>query len=651
MIKRLFGALLIGSAVMLGACAQPDPLDESEGAAQYNANGELISGNPELGGASAAPEPPLRIRVLADKNSITTGGSDSATITALVTDEDNVAVAGQSVSFRSSGGILQGLATETDANGEAQASLVLAQDFEQQEITVTVSAGDDVGTVILSASGTRFTVSGPESLVRGDTAELTVTLVAGNDEPIANREVLISSSYGHSLSDNAVSTDSEGRVVIAVENVQHDDEITFSALGGSVTSMYEFDVAEDLLTFAESVQNAEYEVGTNNAVTVTWMSNTGPVVDEQLRFSITSGQLASSAVVRTNEQGNATVLVTSLNAGPATVAVEAVAGGNPATQVGVEFIATIPSELAVDSSSSRVATGDTSTIAAVVTDSSGNPVKNQKVMFSSTNLKGGQISPASATTDNTGTASVIFTAGDQATVQDEIEIHARLVENNGIQNSTFLTVAERVLNVTIGTSNLIEERSLATQYVMPFVVQVADGSATPLENATVELSVEPVHYYKGTMRLVNRDGLPYSALIENWTATSWSRHAALCDSEDDNGNRLLDPGEDFNGNSELDPQDPVLLGPVLDEDIATLVGGSLQTDARGSGFFEMVYPASTARWAEVKITARAQALGAEAEATFVTSLPLLATRANNVSASPPNARSPYGISFDCSDPD
>lgn len=646
MYKRLVGALVIAGALLLSGCGAAPEADETEGTQQYGANGEPLV--PGLGAAAAAPEPPLTIRVLSDRNSISTGGSDIATITALVTNGDNVAVAGKPVNFKSTGGILQGLSTETDDNGEAQASLVLAQDFEEQEITVTVTAGDDTGTVTLSASGTRLSVAGADSLVRDNDLELTVTLVAGNDEPISNREVLMTSTYGHGLSASSAMTDSDGRILLTVENVQHSDEIMFSALDGTVTAVHAFSVAEDVLKFDDSIADAEFEVGTQNSVTVTWLSNSGPVSDELLRFSITAGQLVSSSTVRTNADGQATVLVTSSSAGPATVAVEAVAGGDPATSVALEFVATNPANLALDSSSSRVSTGDTSTITALITDVNGNPVKNQEVAFSSNSLKGGELNPPSAITDSAGEASVTFTAGDQASVQDEIKIDAQLIANTVVRDSTYLTVSERVLNVTLGTSNLIQERSLSTQYVMPFVVQVADGSATPLENATVELSVRPVHYFKGYMRLVNLDGLPYSSLIENWAPSYWKRHGSVCDSEDDNGNRILDSGEDNNGNESLDPQDPVLLAPMDDSELATLVGGSLQTDSRGSGFFEMVYPASNSLWAEVEITARAQALGAEAEATFVTSLPLLASRVTATNVSPPNSRSPYGISFDCS---
>ena len=79
-------------------------------------------------------------------------------------------------------------------------------------------------------------------------------------------------------------------------------------------------------------------------------------------------------------------------------------------------------------------------------------------------------------------------------------------------------------------------------YAMPFLVQVADGSGNPLEDATVKLSIRPLRYGKGQMTLVNDDGLEYDNSIEDWSADHWSvaQSAIGCESEDVNGNRILD---------------------------------------------------------------------------------------------------------------
>ena len=132
-------ALLAGMVLMAAACA--DRADTSadageNGSVQFGASGENLStGEPSLG---AALESSLTVRAISDKNNILTGGSDTATITALITDVGNRAVSSMPVEFSSTGGVLQDIIAETDANGEATAVLALARDFQNQDIVVTV---------------------------------------------------------------------------------------------------------------------------------------------------------------------------------------------------------------------------------------------------------------------------------------------------------------------------------------------------------------------------------------------------------------------------------------------------------------------------------------------------------------------------------
>jgi len=378
------------------------------------------------------------------------------------------------------------------------------------------------------------------------------------------------------------------------------------------------------------------------------MTSSGePVVGESLVGSLSAGQLLSASNVRTNIDGQARFSMTSSSAGPATLTVSS-AERSFETSIDVEFVATVPANISLQGSSSRITTLDTSSFLATVTDANGNPVKNQEVSFASNNLFGGQISPSTASTNSDGEAVVSFTAGTLATQFEAITISAQIV-GQSVSDTFRLTVIERVLNVTIGTSNEISGRALDTQFGLPFVVQVADGGGTPLEGARVELSVTPLSYSKGSLTLLNEQGLTRSEGDDSWRADQWAQRFTVdCSSEDANGNRILDAGEDANGNGSLDPQDPSLLVPVEGADsFATLEGGSLETDARGIGLLELLYPASSAEWARVEIVARAQALGVEREVRYETSLPMLAEDAADVGTAPPNLRSPYGADLDC----
>ena len=646
MDKRILGVLLLASSVLLAACGPRDEdgtTTDSSGQPDYSVDGDVVT---DSGTDDNSNE--LSLRVLSNVNSINTGGTDVANITALVTDADNNALADTAVSFSSTGGVLQSISGSTDENGEASATLKLPQDFQNRDIVVTVSSGGADAEVMVTALGSTLEVTGPDTLVLGDKAELVLSLIAGNGEPISNQVIEVTSSVGNTIEPAVAVTDSDGRVSILVGSDNSDDKIRISALNSTVTATHSFEVAEDVLRFASNTDGAELPVSTTNRIVVYWSSQDAVVSGQELRFSTTAGEIVGDSTIETDATGKATVRIRSSSAGPATITVEGADEGTPKTSVDVEFVATEPSIVSIDATTTRVHATEASTLMAVVTDDNGNPVKNQTVDFTSVDLKGGQLNPASAKTNSSGVASVAFTAGANATELDDIVIEAR-VKGSDMYDELSLTVVERALNVTIGTSNEINIKPLGTQYALPFIVQVADGSGTPLENATVELSIRPIRYTKGYMVLVNEGGFEYEPEIENWSAHHWamSSYSLDCDSEDENGNRLLDAGEDNNNNGSLDPQDPAALAAIDDEDYATISGGSVTTDKNGSGYFEMLYPASNSLWSYVEITARAEALGAEADDSFRTSLPLPTIEINADDELPANHISPYGTELDC----
>lgn len=641
------GIFLIASAVMLSACGQRTDDTVTGGTGQVDANGNPIDpSSPSLG--AALPDL-LDIRIISDVNSLDTGGIEVANITAYVLDEDNNAVSGEAVTFRSTGGVLQDVDTETDENGEAKAVLKLLQDFRQQDITVTAQAGTYTADVLVAATGSELSVSGPDQVAFGDNVELNITLIAGDEEPISNQEVTVVSAAGNIITPATVVTDPDGRATVVVASDNGSDTISVQALDGTVDATHRFVLTENLLSFPASTYDAELPVALFNDIEVTWTRNDQPVVGEDLRFSTTAGQIISSSVVTTDLQGKASVTITSSSAGSAEINVEGVNDTAASTKLDVEFVAVNPATLTLSGSPTRVATTGTSELKALVVDINGNPVKNMNVNFTSADLKGGQLSPASAVTDSDGIARVFFTAGNSPSEIDDIEVVAEVVGTN-IEDKLLMTVVKRVLNITIGTSNKIEINSLSTQYSIPFVVQVADGSGRPLEAAQVELSVRPIYYRKGYMTLVDKNGLTFADAIDpaNWQAKSWvvAASSVTCLSEDSNGNRVLDTGEDNNGNGTLDPQDPSAL-TAIEGEATTISGGVLETDKNGSGSFQLLYPASNSEWSRVEIMARAQDLGAEAEVSFETHLRMPSSEANDVDNQPANAYSPYGVAPDC----
>ena len=266
----------------------------------------------------------------------------------------------------------------------------------------------------------------------------------------------------------------------------------------------------------------------------------------------------------------------------------------------------------MDATPASVATGNTSTITANVVDAFGNPVRDTIVEFSSENLRGGSLSPVSALTNSDGNASITFNAGLLPTQTDGITVVAVATEHQGtVAPATVdLTVTERQLNVIIGISGQLRDIDSDTRYSTTGVVQVTDGAGRPVSDATIQMSLIPTVYRYG--ELILRD-LDFDGTPDLWDL--FTTHA--CIAEDRNGNRILDAGEDTNNNGVLDqgedtdgdgmldlpedtnnngvldPPDPALID-VDPENLPTVIGSQITTDASGVGFFSIVYPQSNA---------------------------------------------------------
>ncbi|MEE9319241.1 MAG: Ig-like domain-containing protein [Granulosicoccus sp.] len=628
--------LLLAGSLTLTACgSRTSGTDTGNAQTTYGANGQQTGGEPGIGAAIGAV---LSVTVETDTNLLSTGSAEVAVITAVVTDDSNSAVAGQSVAFSSTGGILQDVVTTTNDKGEATAALRIPQDYRNQGIVVTVLADTFVGSITIDADGSALAVSGPSSVVPGTDTELAVTLTDGTGSPIRNESINISSAAGNAITPNIAVTNNDGVVQTVIGSAKGSDTISFVALGNTASTEYQIQVSEDILTFATGTEGKEYSVGAIGEVEVTWMSQGQPVGNKDLRFSITSGEIFGNSVVRTNAAGKASITFSSGSAAPATISVADAADSDPQADVSVEFIATVPGDLVLEPASTRIKTGETSKMTAIVTDANGNPVKGIEVVFSSPDLKGGSLNSSSAVSDRDGKASVDFTAGNLATVDRAISIFAEI---EGWVAETALTIVEQRLNVTIGSSNKVQVNDTQTQYSINFVVQVADGSGAPLADTPVELSIKPLAYKKGYYTVaLDQDDKPY-----------WAKIFTDCASEDINGNRVLDDGEDNNNNGELDPQDPASLAPIAGIQATLESGGVVRTDETGSGYFRVLYPVTNATWAEVEVIARAQSFGTESEDSIKTGLNVLASEFKDTNVTPANIVSPYGIDLDCTNED
>jgi hypothetical protein len=616
-----------------------------------------------------AVDTPIRVRVISNQSSIETGGNDVARITTLVTDESNRVISGKTVEFSSTGGVLQNISSVTNEAGQADAELSLAGDFRNQEIVVSAQVDEEVGSVLVTTSGSSLAVSGPTALVSGNTADLEVTLSSGNGQPIANEVVSIRSAAGNILSADTVTTDASGKAKVSVGSAAGSDTITVEALGTTVMKSHDIQVAADILSVVSPDNYSALEVDTPAIFQVQWESDGELKSDGVLDFSITSGGVRAADgagpfqsrlenVDVTN--GIASIEIFSTTAGPATITFSDADNPDTVSQFEVAFESFNAQLIAVESTPGSVGTGNSSTIVATVTDSFGNPVRGVDVDFTSPNLNGGRLSPVTAETDESGQARISFNAGGYPTAEDELVITATATDFPDAEPaSTNLTVTERQLNVIIGLSGSITEADADTRYRKAGLVQVTDGAGRPVSDATVLVSMIPTTYIYGNLVTIDVDGdgeddrwaygLIHTCKAEDknknrildTTNEDLNGNSILDNGEDQNQNGLLDVNEDVNNNGVLDPSDPGLIDadPV---NSPTVIGGQITTDANGVGFFSLAYPQSNAWWFDVQISARVQALGVEAVATYDTDLEALSSDVDDPEAEPPNFLSPYG---------
>jgi hypothetical protein len=265
-------------------------------------------------------------------------------------------------------------------------------------------------------------------------------------------------------------------------------------------------------------------------------------------------------------------------------------------------------------------------LSATVRDNAGNPVAGQTVNFTAAvDGSNGSISPGTAVTDASGTATTQFTSGPLTTANNGVVLEAR-VAGTAITSQARLTVNSQALFISIAFGNSIGQLDENT-YQKSFSVYVTDANGAPAANQRINLSVFPDTFGKGQM---------------GFNGTAWEIDPSTyssCENEDVNRNGILDPNENDgdtsgptdNADNQLQPGLPVVVAP-----------GLVTTDANGTAVFNLQYGENFANWVTTTITARAQVGGTESVKTQTYTLLGLSTDFTNANVAPAAAVSPFG---------
>jgi hypothetical protein len=588
-----------------------------------------VSGTIQIQVAAAAPPPAVNsLSVTTSSPTIPSDGSLPATITAVARNQANQFMSGVGVVFSASSGGVTVVNGTTNASGQASATLSSASDPTNRSITVTATAGAVAQTVNVSVVGTRLSVQGAAALVQGATSTYTVELLDSGNRGISGRTLTVASARGNTIAPASVTTDSTGRATFNATITQAGNEtLTVSGLGLAANQAVAVNSASFVFT-APTADGVEVPLSTPQTFTIRWLNGGTPQVGQPVTFTSTRGTVTPiGGAVTTNASGDATVTISSTNAGGASIV--ATAGSATATRQ-VEFVASTAAALDLQASVATVSPNEQSTLLAVVRDPAGNLVKNKTVSFTLDDVTGGTISVASAVTNSEGRAQTVYTAGSTVSAANGVRITASVQgASSTISRTVSLTTARKELFISLGTGNTITEPTVS-QYQIEYAIFVTDATGNGVANVALTTSVLSLRYGKGTR------AFPPGA-------SSWQTPGIACTDEDTlvpatARNGVLDPGEDFNNS-----------GRIEAGNIAVVAPRQVTTNAQGLALVTITYPQEHAFWLEVVFEARTSVQGTEFARATTFVLPGAANDFGTQGTSPPGFTSPFGVNA-CSAP-
>jgi protocatechuate 3,4-dioxygenase beta subunit len=588
-------------------------------------------GNPgsTSGGTTPTVSTVTSIELLASAVSLDSADNTTGvTITAFSKNASNVGVAAQAVAFAASSGTLTSVSSTTDTNGKATAILTTGADHSNRNITVTVTVGSIVKTIVIPVAGSTITITGSASMLVAASSSFTVALKDSAGTAIPGTSLAITSSLGNTISVAAspLTTNSAG-VGVFTYLATNSGTDTLTVTGAGVSATYAVVISNTNFAFITPADGTDINVGTlGQTVSVQLLP---AVPNTTINFSSTRGTVTPASAM-TNASGIATTTATSLTAGAANISAVAVATGSPQTRRAVNFVATTPTSVVLQTNVSAIApnaAGSTTnrvTLTATVKDANNNAVKNSTVNFSVADTSGGTIANGSGVTNSNGVVVDAYIPGTASTAANGVVLTATIA-GTSISSQATVTVNAQALFITIGVGNEITNLDTNT-YSKPFSVYVNDANGSAVANQQVVLSAYPLVYRKGV--------LSYSATT-GWTLVNY----AQCDNEDADRSGIYSLSKDTNTDGSLTPGAPGVL-PV----------SSVTTNSSGSATFSLNYGEQFAPWVGFEIKARAMVAGTESSKIFYYDAKGLADDFSSATVAPAGRVSPFGTVLSCSNP-
>lgn len=620
------------------------------------------SGSVTGAGTVAVTAAQTSLTLLTNSPQIPSDNSGSAKISAIVKDTHNNLLPGVPVSFQVSSGAIAAVATTgtgsvagvTDVNGLAQANVTTPGDPSNRTITVTATAGSSTGTVSVGVTGTTLSLTGPSSLVQGNTGTCTVVLADSSGHGVGNATVAIASANNNMLSGTSVITDSTGRATFTVKGTVGGTD-TISATTAGQTQKISIAVSTQSFNFTAPADGTKVILGSTQQVSVTWTNSGAAVVNQPVTFATTRGTVTTATTVNTDSNGVANATLTSTSSGPAIV--QATASGVTA-QLNLDFVANSPAQVSLQASPSGIAVGGQSTITAQVRDANNNLVEGATVNFHvQSDPTNGSLSTASASTDAQGRAQAVYTGGNTSSGANGVVLTAT-VTGVATPAQAQLTVGGQAAFLSLGTGNTVDVGQGTAIYQVTYTVFAVDSHGAALPNVPVSISLLPVSYGKGVMDCGS--GTWKAAYITATNDTFAYLGSKMCKNEDTDytgnigsqdsgasttctnlitGASIAVHAKDYNCNGQLDPGNAAVAAPT---------NGT--TDANGRLDVKITYNRDHAFWVQEQLVASTTVQGTQSSTSTTFILTGAAPDYANCTVAPPGPVSPYGTHNTCVDP-
>jgi hypothetical protein len=209
-VKLLFATIAVGAAI--AGCS--------------------AGGAPEASSTTPPPPSAASINVSTDKSSLSSTGSDTATITVTTLDANNNVVANIPVSIKPDSGVLTPSGTATGADGVMTGVLTVGSDHSNRTIDVLVTAGSLKKTVTIPVNGATLNATAGTGTA-GSASTIQYTLIDASSAAIANAPITVSVP---GQSDVSATTDANGKYAFPFTMPSTSTIVTAKAAGVSTTT-------------------------------------------------------------------------------------------------------------------------------------------------------------------------------------------------------------------------------------------------------------------------------------------------------------------------------------------------------------------------------------------------------------------------------